>query len=144
MLLDKLPVARRLQFLPLVLTGLTSFGCAHSPAPMRVRFADINHGALQGYTGAAPLLVEFQKGDRVPVNFELTGEGFELDPSHPALELVATQHCFLRVGSDGFRLGLDPDHLDDKPRKPGSFRIGFGAARGQPAKVEVVIAAPQR
>jgi hypothetical protein len=111
---------------------------------MRVRYADIDKGALQGFTGAEPLIIEFQPGDRVPVNFELTGEGFELQPQHPPLELVATQRCFLRISAKGFRVGLDPDHFDDKPSQPGSFRIGFGAVRGQPAKVDVVIAAPRR
>jgi hypothetical protein len=59
------------------LAGLTTLGCAHSVAPKRVRYADINSGALQRYTGAEPLIIEYQPGDRLPVNFEFIGEDFD-------------------------------------------------------------------
>jgi hypothetical protein len=133
---------------PLVLcvafAGLTAFGCAHAVAPRHVRYADINNGALQGYTGAEPLIIEFQPGDRLPVNFEFTGEDFELQPRHPSLELVAKQHGFLRISAKGIRVSRDPDHFDIKPSQPGSFRVGFSAAQGKPAKLDVAIVAPRR
>jgi hypothetical protein len=140
----RLSLTRLSLVLLFALAGLTTFGCAHAAAPMRVRYADIDKGVLEGYTGAAPLIIEFQPGERVPVNFELTGEGFELQPQHPPLELVATQRCFLRISAEGLRLGPDPDHLDSKPSQPGTFRVGFWKVRGQPAKVDIVITAPRR
>jgi hypothetical protein len=143
-MLDKLHVARFSLVLWIAWTGLTTLGCAHAVAPKRVRYADINNGALQGYTGAEPLIIEFQPGDRLPVNFEFTGEDFELQPQHPPLELVAKRHGFVRIGTNGIRTSPDPDHFDSKPSQPGSFRVGFGAAPGKPAKLDVVIAAPRR
>ncbi|MCC6524179.1 MAG: hypothetical protein IT373_16075 [Polyangiaceae bacterium] len=125
-----------------VLTA-AALGCTHA-APMRVRFADIGHGALEGFTGEEPLIVEFEPGDTLPVNLELSGDGFELRPLHPALELVATKRCFLRIGADGMQLVLDPEDFDRAPSQQGTFRVGFGAARGQPAKVDIVITAPRR
>lgn len=123
--------------------ALATVGCGHQVAPMQVRFADIDKGALKGYTGAQPLVVEFQSGERIPLDFELRGESFELDPQHPPLEIAVKQHCFLRIGSDGFRISQDPAHFDDKPKAPGTFRIGFGARAGQRAKATVVIEGPR-
>lgn len=129
--------------LMVVLPGLLTFGCAQAGAPMRVRYADVDKGALQAFTGEVPLIVEFQPGERLPVSFSLTADVFKLEPEHPALELVVTQHCFLRIGPDGFRMSLDPENFDRKPSEPGSFRIGFGQARGESAKVTVEVAAPR-
>jgi hypothetical protein len=143
-MLNKLHVVRLSLVLGVALAGLTTLGCAHAVAPKRVRYADINSGALQGYTGAEPLIIEFQPGDRLPVNFDFTGDDFELQPQHPPLELVAKRHGFVRIGTNGIRTSPDPDHFDIKPSQPGSFRVGFGAAPGKPAKLDVVIAAPRR
>jgi hypothetical protein len=98
---------------------------------------------MKGFTGAQPLIIEFQPGERIPVNFELTGEAFELQPRNPPLELVVKKHYFLRIGADGFRMSPDPEHFDDKPKQPGSFQIGFWVDPSQHAKVNVLIAAPR-
>src|SRR4051812_9276729 len=96
--------------------------CGHDAAATHVRFADFDKGALRTYDGSGPLIIEFQAGERLPVNLEVSGEGFALEPQHPPLELVAKEHCFVRVGSDGFRVSRDGAHFD-KPRNPGTFRI---------------------
>jgi hypothetical protein len=127
-----------------VAAGLMAVGCAHAPAPMRVRYADIDKGAMKGFTGAQPLIIEFQPGERIPVDFEITGDGFEQEPRQPKLELVATQRCYLRISDKGLRLSLDPEHFDEKPKQPGSFQVKFWVDREQHAKVNVVIAAPRR
>jgi len=111
---------------------------------MRVRYADIDKGAMKGFTGAQPLIIEFQPGERIPVNFELTGDGFELEPRTPPMELVVKQHYFLRINADGLRMSPDPEHFDDKPKLPGSFQIGFWVAPEQRAKVNIKIATPRR
>ncbi len=121
-----------------------ALGCASSPEPMRVKFADIDKGALAGYDGTRPIVVEFFPGERVPVDFELTGDGFELEPLHPPMQLVVKEHAFVRIGRDGFRISADPNHFDAKPRQRGTFRVGFGAIKGQAAKVTVAVAAPRR
>jgi hypothetical protein len=141
-MLNRLSLTRFPIVLLLVLAGLTAFGCTQAATPMRVRYADIGKSGLK-FTGAQPLIIEFQPGERIPLNFELTGDGFELQPQHPPLELVATQRCYLRISAKGLRLSVDPDHFDDKPRQPGSFLVRFKAAPGQPAKVDVVISAPR-
>jgi hypothetical protein len=142
-MMGKLSAMRSVCVLLFVSAGLMTPGCAHSPVPMRVRYADIGKGGMTGFTGAQPLIIEFQPGERIPLNFEITGDGFELQPQHPQLELVATQRCFVRIDRKGLRLSADPDHFDDKPKQPGSFRVGLWVDREQHAKVDVVIATPR-
>jgi hypothetical protein len=128
--------------LPLVLALV---GCASAaPPPTRVHFADIARGALANYTGQAPLVVEFQAGDRVPVDLSFTGEDFELVRQGAQLELVAKQHCFVRFDAEGIRTSKDGRDFDQKPSKPGSFRIGLGSKKGEPTKLEVAIVGPRR
>ena len=95
-------------------------------------------------TSVTSISAGFQPGDRLPVNFEFTGEDFEMQPQHPPLELVAKRHGFVRIGANGIRTSPDADHFDSKPSQPGSFRVGFGAVQGKPAKLDVVITAPRR
>lgn len=135
--------ALRLRFMPLLAAAtLATLGCGHAMAPTRVRFADLGQGALKNYDGARPLIIEFQPGERLPVNLNVTGEGFELAPQHPPLEIVAKEHCFVRVDSDGFRFSRDGEHFD-KPRQPGSFRVGFWSHPGQQTRLDVVIVGPR-
>jgi hypothetical protein len=137
------PVTTRFSFASLLLAaaGFTA-GCAHEPTAMRVRFADLEHGAVKGYDGARPLIVEFQPGERLPVNLDVSGEGFELEPRHPPLEIVAKEHCFVRLGSDGFRLSRDGEHFD-KPRQPGTFRVGLRSRPGEPTTLDVIVVGPR-
>jgi hypothetical protein len=109
-----------------------------------VRYADIGAGALRAFTGREPLVVEFQRGDRLPVNLSFKGDDFELQPTSPPLELVAKRHCFVRFDGDGIHTSLDGQHFDGKPRVPGSFHIGFNAQRGRATRLDVAIVAPQR
>src|SRR6187549_1225171 len=123
---------------------LATAGCAGtSAAPTPIRYADIGSGRLPSLDMRAPFVIEFQAGDSLPVNFELTGEDFELSPAHPTMTLVAKQHCFVRFSADGIRSSLDPRNFD-KPKTPGTFRIGLNARRGEPAKLDVIIATPRR
>lgn len=135
--------ALRLQFMPfLVSAALATVACGHEVAAPHVRFADFGKGALKSYDGSRPLMVEFQAGERVPVNLQVSGEGFELAAPHPALEMVVTEHCFVRVDSDGFRISRDGQHFD-KPRTPGTVRFGFWSGPGQPGRLDVIIAGPR-
>jgi len=122
---------------------LTTAGCAGTAvSPTPIRFSDLGHsGALDL---RAPFVIEFQPGDQVPVDFEFTGEDFELSPSHPTMTLIAKQHCFVRFSADGIRSSLDPGNFDQKPRAPGSFHFGLKVLRGEPAKLDVGIATPRR
>lgn len=124
--------------------AIGALSCAHGEPPKQVRYAELGHGALATFDGKTPLIVEFQAGDRVPVNLELTGEEFALAPEHPPVELVAKQHCFVWFGADGVRAAPDLAHLDEKPRQPGSFRVGFNTGPNQGTKLDVVIVGPKR
>lgn len=119
-------------------------GCTSAPPPTRVRFADLQRGALASYTGRSPLIVEFQAGDRVPVDLSFTGEDFELVRAGTSLELVAKQHCFVRFDENGIRTSRDGRDFDRKPSQPGSFRVGLRSERGQPTELEVTIVGPKR
>jgi len=123
---------------------LATAGCAGTPAPTTpIRFADLGSGRLESLDLRPPFVVEFQAGDRLPVDFDFTGEDFELSPAHPPMTLIAKQHCFVRFSADGIRSSLDPRNFD-KPKTPGTFRIGLNARRGEPAKLDVIIATPRR
>ena len=71
------------------LAGLTTLGCAHSVAPKRVRYADINSGALQRYTGAEPLIIEYQPGDRRTSSCNRSTRGSNSSPSDTASYALA-------------------------------------------------------
>jgi len=118
--------------------------CAPTPAPYRVRYADIASGATANYDAKRALVVELAAGERIPVNLQFDGEDFELAPAHPSLELVAKRHCYVRLWTDGVRTSLDGEHFDEKPRVPGRFRIGLGAKRGEATRLDVVVITPRR
>jgi hypothetical protein len=140
---DKDTAATRFRFMcSLLVTAWATTGCAHEAPALRVRFADVGRGAMKGYDGSRPLVIEFQPGDRLPVNLQVSGEGFELDPQGPPLALLAKEHCFLRVGSDGFRVSRDGEHFD-KPRTPGTFRVGLWSRPGEQARLDVIIVGPR-
>jgi hypothetical protein len=118
-------------------------GCAGTAAtPTPIRFADLGHSP--SFNFRVPFVVEFQAGDQVPVDFDFSGEDFELSPAHPTMMLIAKQHCFVRFSADGVRSSLDPRNFEQKPKTPGSFRFGLKVLRGEPAKLDVGIATPRR
>jgi hypothetical protein len=118
--------------------------CAATPAPYRVRFADLAHGTAVGYDGQRALVIELQPGERIPVNLQFDGEDFELVPAHPSLEFVAKHHCFVRIWRDGIRASFDGEHFDEKPRTPGRFRVGIEAHPGEATRLDVVVVSPRR
>ena len=119
-------------------------GCAHAASePLRVSFAQIGSGGLREWTGDAPLIIEFQAGDRVPIHLEWTSDDFGLEPSAPRLDLVARQHCFVRLERGSIRTSLDGRTFDE-PRQPGSFRLGLNATKGEPPRFDVIINGPRR
>jgi hypothetical protein len=105
--------------------------------------AQIGNGGLTRWTGKAPLIVEFQAGDHLPIHMELSSEDFALEPSTPALELVARRHCFVRFDDHGIRTSSDGQSFDE-PKQPGSFRIGLNASPGVPPRFDVIVHAARR
>jgi hypothetical protein len=111
---------------------------------MRVRLADLGSRTGLSFDGRTPVIVELSPGDRLPVHLTFTSDNFALEPSHPEVALVATRHCFVRLGPDGVRVSTDGVSFDAKPHHPGSFRAGLSAAQGTAPHVEIAIDAPQR
>ena len=121
---------------------LATAGCATEAPPLRVRYADMDRGAARAYTGEGPLIVEFQPGDRIPVEFRFTGDYFELTPL-PGVELLVRAHCFVRFSRDGIRVSADGTNFDEKPRQPGRFAIALHSENGQRTKLDVSIVTPR-
>jgi hypothetical protein len=121
---------------------LATAGCAATVTPTPIRYADLGHSP--SFDFHVPFVVEFQAGDQLPVDFDFTGEDFELSPAHPTMTLIAKQHCFVRFSADGVRSSLDPRNFEQKPKTPGSFRFGLNVQRGGPVKLDVGIATPRR
>jgi hypothetical protein len=127
-----------------VLAVVLSVACAHSPEPLRIRYADLGAGALAGYTGERPLIVEFHPGDRLVVELSVDAEDFELRPEHPPMVLVVKRHCFVRFAADGIRASPDGEHFEARPREPGRFHIGLTAERAHGTRLVVAIRTPRR
>jgi hypothetical protein len=121
---------------------LAATGCAAAVPPTPIRFADLGHSP--SFDFRVPFVIEFQAGDKLPVDFDFASEEFELSPAHPTMTLIAKQHCYVRFSADGIRSSLDPRNFDQKPKTPGTFHFGLKVLRGEPAKLDVGIATPRR
>ena len=135
---------RESKYWPLIGLLLAAVGGCASPAPFHARYADIGRGALAHYTGREPLVVEFQPGDRLPVELRVESEDFELVPAEPPLEFVAKRRVFVRFGGDGIRASSDGVNFDQKSREPGRFQLGIHATKTSPPKLQVHVTAPKR
>jgi hypothetical protein len=124
--------------------GVALCACAHAPEAHRVRYAELGSVKAGNWDGQGALVVEFQAGDRIPVDFEFSAEDFELAPAKPSLELLAKQHCFVRFSKEGVRTSLDGTDFDRKPRQPGSFRFGLVARPGEQPHLDVALSTPRR
>jgi hypothetical protein len=113
---------------------------AHTPAPLVVRYAELGHGAPAARPGQ-PVVLEFEKGDRIPVNLAFQGQLFELAPEHPPIDLVARRHCFVRADARGIHGSLD-GNFDEKPLEPGKFSLFFEITR-QAAALNVSVTSPR-
>lgn len=102
-------------------------GCAPRIPPREVRLADIGKGGplLPGQA----LIVEVEEGDTIPLTFSLRGPFITTPEDAPPIPLRAKRHFFLRIDGDGLRASADGKHFDERPVKPGSFRIGLGATK---------------
>jgi hypothetical protein len=119
--------------------ALALAGCASSGAsPVIVRASDFGRAAVPA---GHPLVLAFKAGDRIPVDFDLSGEIIELTPRPSRLWLTAKRDFFLRIDGTKFKTSFDGVHFD-RPRQPGSFRIGLGPEPGGGPRVEVVVKTP--
>jgi hypothetical protein len=118
------------------------YGCASSPAALRVTYAELLHPVPRNYFGR-PLVIEFNAGDRLPVELGFDGQLFALSPAQPALELVAKRHCFVRVDSSGFRMSFDGRDFEARPEQPGKFFAGLSITAEHGTKLVVKVETPR-
>ena len=128
--------------LALALVPLPLAGCAAEVEPLRVRAADLGRaGPLHPAEGQA-VVIEFQEGDLVPIDLSFTGDLIELSPPSPDLAFRARRRFFLKMGKKDLAVSLDGVHFGDRPREPGSFRLGLSAT-AQGTRVHVDVKTPR-
>jgi hypothetical protein len=129
-------VNQRLVTLVFALLAYAS-GCASPVEPLRVRAADLGHLDAAPDLRVRPIVIEFQEGDTLPVDFTLSGDLLELVPG-TSVVLRARRRFFLRMGPDGLTVSLDGVHFGERPKAPGTFRLGLEASRaGSRVKLDI-------
>jgi hypothetical protein len=73
-----------------------------------------------------PLIIEFNEGDELPLAFSIDGDFIGTPPDLPPIRLRAKQHFYLRILRSDIKASVDGVHFDEKPKAPGSFRVGLG------------------
>ena len=127
----------------LVLTAtFTLAACAPALEPLRIRASDLGKGTAPIDSTGRPVIVEFQVGDTVPLDFTFAGEMVELVPEKPALVLRVRQHFFARIDGKGLKTSLDGLDFDRRPAAPGRFQFGFGVTAAGP-KVDIHVETPR-
>jgi hypothetical protein len=129
-------VTHRVFTLVLALLACAS-GCASPAEPLRVRASDLAHLDAATDLRVRPIVIEFQEGDTLPVDFTLSGDLLELVPG-TSVVLRARRRFFLRIGPDGLKVSLDGAHFGERPKAPGTFRIGLQASpAGSRVKLDI-------
>jgi hypothetical protein len=112
-------------------------GCAPAVEPLRVRASDLGHLEAPPDIRVRPVIIEFQEGDALPVDFTLSGDLLELAPG-TSVVLRARRRFFVRMGPDGLTVSLDGVHFGERPKAPGTFRIGLSATpAGSRVKLDI-------
>ena len=129
----------------LALAVTLAAGCgAHGPAPRSYLYADLVRTPESGrHIFEQPIVLEFAPGDRLPVELGFADALFALEPTSPALALVAKERCFVRIDERGIRTSRDRKSFDQKPAAPGSFFLGFAHSDTGPA-LKVRVQTPKR
>lgn len=115
-------------------------GCASAPPARHVKLADL--ATLGPITLEQPIVIEFQEGDVIPLDFSLAGPFLETPKDAPPIPLRARRHFFLRVYKDGLKASADGKDFDKKPAVPGRFQVGIGVRKGEGPKANVSIRTP--
>ncbi len=126
------PVSVMIAALPLACGGV-------APA-QRIRYADPS-SAARTLDWSKPIELEFQPGDRLPIQVTFSDQAFELVPAAPPLELVATRHCIVRIEDGHITKSLDGD-FSKQPVSPGTFRFGIAITR-EGKHLELAVSTPR-
>lgn len=129
--------------LAVVIAALALGACAPAVEPLRVRAAELGTLPESARTPGRPLIIEFAAGDVIPIELSFEGDLLELTPKSPGLAFRAKQRFFVRMDGSGLAVSTDGVHFGERPKAPGSFRLGLSATR-EGTKVEVGVKMPSR
>jgi hypothetical protein len=124
----------------LALSAAALAGCSRPPPARYVRASEL--GRSGPLVAGEPLVIEFEAGDTIPLHFSLDGAFVKSADDAPVIPLRVLRHFFLRIDKSGVTGSFDGKHFDDKPIRPGSFQVGFGASKGGPPEAHVAIRTP--
>jgi hypothetical protein len=125
---------------PLLIAAALSPACSATSPAQRLRYADAIETAPR-LDWSRPVELEFEPGDRLPISVAFSDQAFELRPAAPALELVATRHCVVRIEDGHITESLNGDFAA-RPLAPGSFRFGLAITR-QGKRLELAVTTPR-
>jgi hypothetical protein len=134
--------ARAWLVLPPILLGLTSSGCAGAGqaarGAQRVSYAELSgpqrQAAYEKLT-RVPVVIQFRRGERIPVELKLDSSLIELQA--PDLTLIAKRDFALLLRADGGPL-LSTDGSNFTPSEKNYFILGFNVTRDEPTSMRVV------
>jgi hypothetical protein len=118
-----------------------SLACGAASPAQRLRYADAPEAAAR-LDWSQPIEIEFQPGDRLPIQVAFSDQAFQLVPAAPALELVATRHAIVRIEGGKITKSLSGD-FSERPLAPGTFRFGLAFTR-QGKHLELAITTPRQ
>jgi hypothetical protein len=115
-------------------------GCARPPEPQYVRSADL--GKMGGALSLdRPIIVEFQEGDIIPLQFTLSGPFVQSPEGAPPIPLRVARRFFLRIDKDGLRSSVNGKDFDQRSAQPGQFQAGVGVTK-EGVKAHISIRTP--
>jgi hypothetical protein len=116
------------RFYSSIALALLFSGCGSAPPAQHIRFTDAARSG-SGIDWSRPIVLEFQRGDRLPVHVSLSDQLFDLAPTAPQLELVAKRAGFIRIEPGRLSSSLTGDDFDTRPLAPGTFNFGLSITR---------------
>lgn len=129
----------KISFPCLAAATLALAACAPAIEPLRVRAADLSK--MPERAPDQPIIVEVAEGDVIPIDLAFEGELIELTPRSPALSFRAKRRFFVKIDKSGLTVSTDGVHFGERPKQPGSFRLGLAVKR-EGAKVEIGVKMP--
>lgn len=122
--------------------ALALVACAPTLEPVRVRASEMSKMPKELKPGQA-IIIELAEGDVIPIDLRFSGDLIELTPQKPGLAFRAKRRFFVRVDAKGLQVSLDGAHFGEKPKEPGSFRLGL-SAKPEGTRVEIDVKMPKR
>lgn len=132
---------RSISGLPLLLllataaAGCASVGSVAARAPV-VAFAEATrHPAQMSRIGREPIVLRFEPGDHIPVEFDLDSQVMRTEARPLPFEVIASRRFFVLIDPTfHLRISLDGRNFDPAPKN--AFRLGLAVTR-EAAKVVV-------